>query len=190
MTPAWTNPATPKAARLASAISDALPHIETARLILRPCKGSDWAHLEPIWTTECAVYIGGPMTPEDAWLDFTQCVAAWMLQGSGPLTITRKGDDTPLGLVLLCAEFGDPSPELGWLLREEAEGFGYATEAAIALRNWAFADLELDSFASFVDQSNAASIRVAEKLGAKQTGVHPLADDCLVFTHTNKGASA
>ncbi|WP_420858498.1 GNAT family N-acetyltransferase [Marivivens marinus] len=186
---AWTTPATAKAATIAAGLRAALPRIETERLVLRPCRGEDWDALEPIWTSDRAVHIGGPMTPEEAWLDFAQCVAAWFIQGTGPLAITVKGDDRPLGLVLICAEYGDPTPELGWLLTAEAEGQGYATEAARALRDWGFGVLGHGGFQSFIAEDNAGSIAVAERLGGRPAGTHPLAGDCLVYAYDQKEAA-
>ena len=56
--------------------------------------------------------------------------------------------------------------ELGWLLYDGYEGQGYATEAAAALRDWAFGTLGLETLVSYCDPDNAASIAVAERLGA------------------------
>ncbi len=59
-----------------------------------------------------------------------------------------------------------PEKELGWLVYEAAEGFGYATEAAAALRDWANQALGLTGLVSYIDLENRASIKVAERLGA------------------------
>ena len=44
-------------------------------------------------------------------------------------------------------------------------GEGYATEAALACRDWAVGELGLKRLVSVIAPDNAASIRVAEKLG-------------------------
>ena len=87
------------AARVA-ALAAHLPTISTDRLILRPCTLADWPVLAPIWTSDRAIHIGGPFTPEAAWADFNQLVAGWLLRGHGALTITNR-DGTILGVVLL-----------------------------------------------------------------------------------------
>jgi RimJ/RimL family protein N-acetyltransferase len=56
--------------------------------------------------------------------------------------------------------------ELGWTLGREHWGHGYATEAARAVRDWAFRELRLTRLISIIHPDNAASIRVAERLGA------------------------
>lgn len=55
--------------------------------------------------------------------------------------------------------------ELGWAILQRYWGRGYATEAALAARDWA----GLDRLVSLIDPANARSIRVAEKLGAVRT---------------------
>lgn len=180
---AWLTPPTGAAADLVANLDAMLPRLETDRLILRPARITDWPVLEPIWTTDRAEHIGGPMNGEDAWLDYNQCVASWLLRGTGPLVLTLKGDDTPLGLVLIAPEYGDPGPELGWLLTKEAEGMGYATEAASALRDWGYNMLGRGAFQSFIGKGNARSIRVAERLGATLAGTHPTDDDVLIYSY-------
>jgi RimJ/RimL family protein N-acetyltransferase len=55
--------------------------------------------------------------------------------------------------------------ELGWAILQHDLGHGYATEAALAARDWA----GLDYLVSLIDPANGRSIRVAEKLGATRT---------------------
>jgi RimJ/RimL family protein N-acetyltransferase len=59
-----------------------------------------------------------------------------------------------------------PEKELGWLLYEGFEGKGYATEAARAMRDWAFGPGGLASLVSYFDPENARSMAVAQRLGA------------------------
>ena len=181
---AWMAPRTGPAADIVMAIAKALPVLETERLVLRAPRVEDWPVLEPIWTEDRAKYIGGPYDGEDAWLDFNGAVASWLLRGTGALTIALKDDDSPIGLVVLGAEHGDPEDELGWLLIESAEGKGYATEAATAMRDWALQTLGGGNFVSYVHDDNAASHNVARKIGATPDPKgHPLYDNCTVYRH-------
>lgn len=59
----------------------------------------------------------------------------------------------------------DAEIEIGWTLARKRWGKGYATEAATAVRDWALGELGLTRLISLIDPENAASIRVAEKLG-------------------------
>jgi len=186
MTP-WTQ--TPEmGAEQIAALAAVIPEIETARLVLRLPRIGDWHILEPIWTTDRGIHIGGPMDPEDAWLDFNQCVAGWILRGHGALTITDKETGDVLGLAILGHEFGDPDPELGWLVTEAAEGKGYATESATALRDIG-RRLYGKRLASYIADGNTASTRVAEKLGGRKDGTHPLDAEVAIYRYPAQGVS-
>lgn len=176
---------TPNAQPQIDALTAAVPTMETERLILRIPRLSDWSVLESIFTTDQGKFIGGPFSPQDAWLDFNQLIASWLLRGYGALTIQRKSDDAILGLVLLTQEFGDPETELGWLLTAEAEGHGYATEAARALHETGVRLFGANGFVSYIDAANTRSINLATRLGATcDAAPHPASDSCLVFRHT------
>ena len=173
------------------AMASALPRIDTERLTLRAPRLSDWAVLEPIWTTDRARHIGGPFSVEDAWLDFSQLCASWMLRGFGGLTITLTETGDVLGMVLLGHEIKDPEPELGWLLTEEAEGHGYATEAALALRDEGLRLFGTGKFVSYVEDNNSRSIALAERIDAVADAArHPIAPEVLVYRHGHKGGPA
>ena len=153
---------------MAQAIRALVPVIETERLRLRAPMLADFAAYEAVFTSDRAAYMGGPFTTEEAFGDFTQAVAGWMLQGMGAWTITAKGSDAALGWVYLWQEFGDPEPELGWVLVQEAEGRGYASEAARAVLPLAMDLLGPGRVVSYIDAGNAASARIAIKLGARR----------------------
>ena len=55
--------------------------------------------------------------------------------------------------------------ELGYLIADEFSGNGYATEAAGAMIRWAFERAGLDALSAIADPTNAASLRILEKLG-------------------------
>jgi len=66
------------------------------------------------------------------------------------------------------AELGSHAAiELGWMLAREHWGNGYATEAASALRDYAFRDLKVERLISLIMHGNDASVKVAERLGAR-----------------------
>lgn len=66
-----------------------------------------------------------------------------------------------------------PGPQLLYALVEPATGRGYATEAGRALVEYAVRHLGWDRVESGVDEPNAASLRVLEKLGFVPTGRVP-----------------
>jgi ribosomal-protein-alanine N-acetyltransferase len=60
--------------------------------------------------------------------------------------------------------------ELGYTLRRDRWGLGYATEAARACLEAAFAHLEVAQVVAVVDEENPRSFRVAERIGMAQVG--------------------
>jgi RimJ/RimL family protein N-acetyltransferase len=62
----------------------------------------------------------------------------------------------------------EPVTELGWTIARRHWGHGYATEAARALRPWAY-EQGVESLISLINPANVRSIRVAEKLDAVPT---------------------
>ena len=55
--------------------------------------------------------------------------------------------------------------EIGYHLRRDHWGRGYATEAAVACREWGFANLKVDRLISLIRPENVPSCRVAERNG-------------------------
>lgn len=60
---------------------------------------------------------------------------------------------------------GQPEVELGYRLARSAWGHGYATEAANAVRDFAFTTLGIRRLIAMIDPSNTLSIQVAKKIG-------------------------
>jgi len=88
--------------------------------------------------------------------------------GFGPYAVVEQHSQRVLGY---CGLFFFPEldeqveVEMGYRLIRSAWGKGYATEAAGAIRDYAFNTLSLRRLIAIIDPSNIASIRVAEKIG-------------------------
>ena len=147
--------------------------IETQRLKLRRLVPADCAALdvllgddEVMASSEC-----GPLGGEE--------VEAWLRNEideykksnlAGRLAVVSKSNSQLIGycgLTLLLDIDGIAECELGYRLIRSAWGNGYATEAAIAVRDYAFTVLNLTRLVALIDPVNKRSIRVAEKLGMK-----------------------
>jgi RimJ/RimL family protein N-acetyltransferase len=81
-----------------------------------------------------------------------------------------------------------PIVEIGWRLSAQHWGKGFATEAANAVLNYAFTQLQLAEIISFTAAINCRSQRVMEKIGLQHDPVddfaHPnLADDSPLKKH-------
>jgi RimJ/RimL family protein N-acetyltransferase len=193
MTGTWLHAPEGTAAAIAAAVAAAVPVIATPRLRLRAPVIGDYPAYRDVFVSDRARYIGGPFMEDEAFADFCQGIAGWMLRGAGMWTITRADDDAPLGWLYLWQEMGDPEPEIGWILTAAAEGQGFASEAALAVLPHAVALFGAGGFVSYIDADNAASVRLALRLGAVrdpaaeaqmaalgETGLH-------VYRHSGKG---
>lgn len=170
-----------------------IPLIETERLTLRAPRDTDFSVYREVLMSSRAQYIGGPFSEQDAWYDFAAMAGSWVLRGYGPFAIETKADQQCIGISVLHHEHGDPEPELGWIIAERHEGQGYASEAAKATLDFAVSNGAPDRLVSYIDAQNDASIRVAEKLGARRddAATHPMAvnGDVLTYRHIPKVAA-
>jgi RimJ/RimL family protein N-acetyltransferase len=168
MTHPWEQPLSGPAATIADAARAAVPVLTTERLTLRAPRVTDFDAYAEIFMSDRAVHIDGPYDREGAWADFTQATAGWMLRGIGMWTIERRTDGAVLGFGFFWQEFGDPEPEIGWVLTAEAEGKGYATEAAQAMLPHALTQFGPGGVVSYIAAANAPSLRIAERLNARR----------------------
>ncbi|MEL6225493.1 MAG: GNAT family N-acetyltransferase, partial [Pseudomonadota bacterium] len=131
-----------------------VPTLHTERLILRPLAADDFASFEAFLASERSEKMGGPYDARSAWGIFCHEVALWQLYGFGGLSIDLSATGDNVGIVEI--NYGPifPEPELGWQLYEQHEGNGYATEAARALRDWAFRERKLKTLVSYIDPTN------------------------------------
>ncbi len=168
------------------------PTIKTERMTLRMPTIEDAEPYIAVLMSERASHIGGPMSREDAWYDYCAEVASWALRGYGGFTMEDE-NGTFLGLLIVHHDDGDPEREIGWILTEEAEGKGYAYEAALAVRTWAFDTFGWPDLVSYIAPENAASVALAQRLGAVRDDAAPRVPsypNCLIFRHTNPEVSS
>lgn len=154
-------------ARAAARLGGRIPQIDTRRLQLRGPRIYDFDAFAEIMTSDRACFMGGPFTREQAWAEFTQYTAQWLLHGHGLWTIDAQTRPSA-GFVTLGFEYDDPEAELGIFLLDKAEGQGIAEEAMIAARDHAFRDLDWASVVSYVARDNQRCRKLMRKLGAKR----------------------
>jgi RimJ/RimL family protein N-acetyltransferase len=102
--------------------------------------------------------------------------------GLGYWVISRRDDPASfLGWVLLIPEDAvGPQIEIGWRLCRHAWGQGIATEAASPILAHALTTLKIHAMIAEIDTANAASRRVAEKLGLAERSFYRAAGRSLV----------
>ncbi len=152
----------------AIALQGQLPTLATDRLILRAPRVTDFDTYAQIACSARGQHLGGPMSREEAWADFSQMTSTWLLHGHGLWSIGHAGDIA--GFVVLGYEPGDHEPELGFMLTERAEGRGIALEAAKAARDHAFDTLGWSTIVSYIAPENARAIALARRLGGLPDG--------------------
>lgn len=143
-----------------------IPTLTTSRLTLRPMVLGDWGPYSRLMLSDRARYMGGPFTEQVAWGMFCADHAQWDFFGCGALMVEDRQTGACLGQVGINSGPLYPEQEIGWLVFPEAEGRGYAFEAASALRDWARREKGLSTLVSYVDPRKERSRRPAERLGA------------------------
>ncbi len=147
----------------------ALPSFETARLMLAPRTMADIDDCIAMdRDPEVTRFIPGPWQDAAAHRAFLRGrIEADFGDGLGYWSIRAKESPRQfLGWILLIpADAIGPDIEIGWRLNRLAWGKGYATEAARPVLAHAFQTLKLDRVIADIAPGNAASIRVAQKLG-------------------------
>ncbi len=145
--------------------------LETQRLLLRAWRASDADHyLQFFSDAQAARYVGGACDADTAWRRLAMQIGHWSLRGHGYWAVSEKAGGAFAGSVGLWRSAGWPELELGFWLVPAAWGKGYATEAGAAARDYAFDVLDSASLVSYIHPDNRASVRVAERLGARADG--------------------
>jgi len=147
------------------------PTLTTERLTLRGHHPDDLDALSAMWA-EPAVYerIGGKARPrEDVWIRLLRSIGQWTAFGYGAWVVCDRATGDVLGDMGLLESRREITPallapEAGWTLATAAHGKGYAGEAMRAILDWADGQ-GIGRTCCIIDPGNAASIRLAEKLG-------------------------
>ena len=159
------SPSIPKAIAFAGRLAGLIPTLQTDRLRLRAPKISDFAMYAEIALSSRGKFILNHPSRESAWYDFVNMVACWLLRGHGLWAVEQNLGDELIGFVMIGFEPGDHEPELGYMFTDQAESFGYATEAALCAKQYGFEKLGFTTLVSTIDHDNLASVKVAQKLG-------------------------
>jgi RimJ/RimL family protein N-acetyltransferase len=145
---------------------------ETDRIALRRFGPSDLDDLAPILADPDVMRFSGdgPWSRDRTRRFLEGCVADYSEErwGFGLWAVVHKEDDQLIGYCGL-SRFDDvdgaPEVELGYRLSQEYWGRGLATEAARAVRDYAFRHLGMTRLISMIEPGNQRSIRVAKKAG-------------------------
>lgn len=150
-----------------------VPTLETERLVLRGHRSDDFQDCAEMWADpEVVAHISGtPSTKEQTWSRLLRYSGHWCHLGFGYWIVQTKTDGKFVGEVGFADYRRDTTPsiegvpEAGWVLRPDAHGMGYATEAVSRMLHWADSDLSSKKTVCMVDPAHSASINVAKKNG-------------------------
>ncbi|CUS03862.2 Acetyltransferase [Candidatus Promineifilum breve] len=144
---------------------------KSKRLFLRFLTYSDQITLTLLFADPDVMRFGdGPRSPEwvQDWLRHT--LDSYARRGYGPWAVVEKASGETIGY---CGLFHYPDVngraeiEIGYRLARACWGQGYATEAVMAARDYAFNALGLTRLIALIDPANVASLRVATKAGLR-----------------------
>lgn len=159
-----------------------VPTVTTERLSLRMLRESDFEEYAAIHMDEDVTRYTARMRFErlDAWRHLAMILGHWELRGFGMWGVFERETEQLVGRVGFYQPETWPDFELGWTIGKAFWGRGYAPEAAGVCLDYAFDVMEKKRVISLIDPANAASIRVAEKIGETltderfETGGHEL----------------
>jgi RimJ/RimL family protein N-acetyltransferase len=143
-------------------------HLETQRLLLRPMELDD--------LDAFALVVGDPIAmrfyprPFDREMTRTWIVRVrdrYERDGIGLLAVVERATGEMIGdCGPMVMETGHGTHvELGWHIRADRQGMGFATEAGAACRDEAWRTLDVDHLISIVRPENVPSWSVARRLG-------------------------
>jgi RimJ/RimL family protein N-acetyltransferase len=149
--------------------------LETPRLVLTMWDKGDAEMIRQLHSTiETTRYLSGaaPWTLDKAEERLKSWFGEQARDGTTKYKMLRREDGRFIGRAGFSRfqESGRGEFELGYSLRQEAWGNGYATEIAGALSQWFFSRGLAKQFIAFTHPENAASQRVLRKIGMQD---HP-----------------
>jgi [ribosomal protein S5]-alanine N-acetyltransferase len=147
--------------------------LETERLVLRSMVADDLDDLLAIFGDAgvMAAFRAAPLDRKQVgrWLE--RNLDHQREHGYGLFAVCLRANDRLIGDcgLELMEVSGEQVAELGYDFRRDYWNQGYATEAACAVRDFAFSVLRLPKLVSLIQPGNPASERVAQKTGLKRT---------------------
>lgn len=146
--------------------------ITTDRLSMRPFNRGDVQAFSKICENpEVMRYIGNgkPLDIDTVRSNITNWIALYEQRGYGLFALILKENNQLIGFCGLIHQMVDEENfiELGYRLDQAFWGKGMATEAALAIKNYALNQLKIPTLISIIHHENVASKNVALKIGMK-----------------------
>lgn len=152
--------------------------LTTEHLVLRPVAAADHGSLLAHWTSPQVrrfMFDGALLSAAEISAAIADSDASFTAAGYGLWLISERHPVVPGELAGTAGlrPLEDLGLEVIWSLAPAVWGRGYATEAAQAVLDYALGPLGLPEVLAEIDEGNAASARVAERLGMTAFEVVP-----------------
>lgn len=147
--------------------------LETERLVLRDWRAEDWPEFFRVTNTPAVMrWLGGVFDQEGEANQRARVEACRAANGFCFWAVERRDDGAILGFCGLkrSNQAGGPMGlmEVGWRLREDCWGKGFAKEAATAALDAAFERFGADEVVAFTVNRNAPSWGLMKRLGMRR----------------------
>lgn len=166
-------------------------YLETSRLQLRDWQETDLEPFRRLNADEQVMrYFPKSLSPEETDVFYQSILSEFKECGFGLYAVEVKENQEFIGFIgfhkaTFDADF-TPCIEIGWRLKQEAWGKGYATEGAAACLQYGFDELGFRDIYSFTADVNQPSINVMKKIGLRfmKTFNHPKVEkDSPLYKH-------
>lgn len=169
------------------------PRLTTARLTLRLPQASDFDAWAACMASDRSKFIGGPVERHFAWRSFCHLAGHWLIRGYGMFVFADRQTDAPYGMTGPWFPEGWPEEEIGWTVWDAGvEGRGYAQEAALAARDYAYSTMGWTTAISLIDADNTRSVTLARRMGCafERDYTHPQYGAMQVWRHPATAVAA
>ena len=150
--------------------------LQTARIFLREFTYDDFDSLFEILSDEDVMkYYPKPFDAErvKGWIEWN--LENYKKYGFGLWAVCLKDSGKLIGDCGITMQNidGEQLPEIGYHIHKDFWQQGFASEAACAVRDWAFKNTQFESLYSYMKYSNIPSIKTALKIGMKKLKEYP-----------------
>lgn len=146
--------------------NDAIPVLETERLILRGPRQEDFTTYQQFFAdADASATYGGPLSSGQAWRVLATDIGHWALRGYGRWAVTIKDTGQMIGSCGLWWPEGYPRSELTWWIMPTARKQGYAKEASYAAIKFGYNELGWAFVETHMNDENEPARRLAVALG-------------------------
>ena len=146
--------------------------LQTTRLRLQPCRMEDLEAVYKLWTDQHVrhfLFDDKVISIDEARSFLEASLENFAKHQYGIWLVSARGDKCLIGFAGFL-RLAEDVPNLIYGIHPDFCGKGYATEAAAAVLSYALETLALPLVKADVDEPNALSIRVLEKLTMVETG--------------------